>query len=249
MNRNYEQELDLPVGPENTVEPGAPDQGQPTHFYPRRQQFVFKVRVPKDFGKKDVIWSLKVGDKVEKAYGSLLPFWELGDFVYQENRGSTADISDTPEPNEAPTIAIAGGPALEAKAGQPLALTALVTDDGHPAPRKRTGAPAAPVVRRDSDGAVITPTGTPGPGGSGPRRENPLTQAVVRLEPGVQLGVTWVVYRGSSAGVTFDKQRPAVAGGKAESHVTFARPGTYTLRGYADDGVLLTAADVVVTVK
>src|SRR6478736_4433466 len=136
MNRNYEQELDLPVGPENTVEPGAPDQGQPTHFYPRRQQFVFKVRVPKDFGKKDVIWSLKVGDKVEKAYGSLLPFWELGDFVYQENRGSTADISDTPEPNAPPTITVPGGASLEARAGQPITLTALVTDDGHPAPRK-----------------------------------------------------------------------------------------------------------------
>jgi len=105
-------------------------------------------------------------------------------------------------------------------------------------------------VRRDSDGAVITQTGTPGPGGSGPRRENPLTQAVVRLEPGVQLGVTWVVHRRSTpAAVEFSPEHVAVTDGKASTSVKFTQPGTYTLRGYADDGVLLTSTDVVVTVK
>jgi len=52
MNRNYEEEVDVPVGDGNFLEPGQPDQGQPAHFYPRRQQFVFKVRVPKDWGKR-----------------------------------------------------------------------------------------------------------------------------------------------------------------------------------------------------
>src|SRR5215470_13449638 len=37
MNRNYEQELDIPVGADNMIEPGLADQGQPTHFYVRRQ--------------------------------------------------------------------------------------------------------------------------------------------------------------------------------------------------------------------
>ena len=52
-----------------------------------------------------------------------------------------------------------------------------------------------------------------------------------------------------AAGVSFQPQRMAVAGGKAESKVTFARPGTYTLRAYADDGIFITPADVIVTVK
>ena len=47
LNRNYQEELEIPVGPNNTVEPGG-DRGQPTHFYPRRQHFVFKVNVPKN---------------------------------------------------------------------------------------------------------------------------------------------------------------------------------------------------------
>ena len=54
MNRNYEEEVDVPVGPDNALEPGGVDQGQPAHFYPRRQQYVFSVRVPKDWGKKDL---------------------------------------------------------------------------------------------------------------------------------------------------------------------------------------------------
>src|SRR5262249_40135249 len=56
VNRNYEEILDIPVGPNNSIEPGGPDQGQPTHFFPRRSQFTFSVRVPKDFGKKELVW-------------------------------------------------------------------------------------------------------------------------------------------------------------------------------------------------
>ena len=36
--------------PPTRIEPGGPDQGQPTHFLPRRNRFVFRIRVPKDFG-------------------------------------------------------------------------------------------------------------------------------------------------------------------------------------------------------
>src|SRR5262245_16595033 len=49
MNRNYEEEIDIPIGPDNTFEPGG-DRGQPTHFVPRRHKDVFKVTVPKDVG-------------------------------------------------------------------------------------------------------------------------------------------------------------------------------------------------------
>src|SRR5580704_5501658 len=50
MNRNYEEQVNIPVGPNNKIEPGPADQGQPSHFYRRRQEFVFKVKVPKDWG-------------------------------------------------------------------------------------------------------------------------------------------------------------------------------------------------------
>ncbi len=240
MNRNYVEEVDVPVGPDNHLEPGNADQGQPAHFYTRRQQFVFKVRVPADWGKKDLIWTLTVHGKTEKAYASLLPFWELGPLVYQENRGGITQIGDEPEPNEAPSITLAAPAPATIAVGQPLTLNANVTDDGHPAPR-------AARVRRNADGSVATATGTPGPGGSGPRRENPLTQAVVRNEPGVALGVTWIVYRGSTEGVRIAPSHVEVTDGQATATVTFAHPGTYTLRGYADDSVYVTPIDVTVT--
>jgi hypothetical protein len=49
MNRNWEEELDVPVGPDNGFSPGSPDQGQPTHFLPRRNRFIFRVKVPTGF--------------------------------------------------------------------------------------------------------------------------------------------------------------------------------------------------------
>ena len=48
FNRNTKQELDVPIGPNNRIEPGGPDQGQPTHFLAGRQFGVFAIPVPKD---------------------------------------------------------------------------------------------------------------------------------------------------------------------------------------------------------
>ena len=58
MNRNWEEELDVPVGPDNRFTTGAADQGQPTHFLPRRNRFIFRVPVPAGFTEKDeLVWS------------------------------------------------------------------------------------------------------------------------------------------------------------------------------------------------
>ena len=48
MNRNWEEELDVPIGPDNNIEPGGPDQGQPTRLLPRRNRFVFRVNAHND---------------------------------------------------------------------------------------------------------------------------------------------------------------------------------------------------------
>ena len=58
MNRNWEEELDIPTGPANNIEPGGVDQSQPTHFLPRRNRFLVRIRVPSDFGDKELIWTL-----------------------------------------------------------------------------------------------------------------------------------------------------------------------------------------------
>jgi hypothetical protein len=248
MNRNYEEEMDIPVGPDNMIAPGPVDQGQPAHFYTRRQEFVFKVKVPKDWGEKDLVWTLKSAGKTEKAYGSLMPIWELGNLVYQENRKGAGDVTYPEEPNQAPTIEMVGSARRTVAAGEALQLSVEVSDDGHPMPRARAG-------RAGRGAADNLP--------DSPRPQSPLTQAVVKLDPGVRLGVTWVLYRGGPGTVTLNPMRVPVvkaappgaaqpAGpleGKAMTTATFSQPGTYVLRAYADDGVLATPVDVTVTVE
>src|SRR5258708_14683714 len=54
LNRNFEEEVDIPLGPDNSITFGGEtfgDRGQPTHFYPRRQRFLFRSVVPKDWDK------------------------------------------------------------------------------------------------------------------------------------------------------------------------------------------------------
>ena len=46
FNRNWEEEMFIPVGPDNHIDPGGPDRGQPTYFAPRRGKSVFEIIVP-----------------------------------------------------------------------------------------------------------------------------------------------------------------------------------------------------------
>src|SRR5476649_1593109 len=83
-NRNTKEALDIPVGPNNRVEPGVPDQGQPTYFEIGRQWGVFAVKVPKDFGTKAVTWTIVSNGETQsipftlnKGY-PISPYEELG---------------------------------------------------------------------------------------------------------------------------------------------------------------------------
>jgi hypothetical protein len=135
LNRNYEEELEIPVGPNNAVEPGG-DRGQPTHFYPRRQHFLFNVVVPKDWGlERKVVWTLTIRGKTNAAKGWLQPEWELNKQVIMENLGGAVD-----DDNEAP--AISGSPAQTVKLPAGATLTVTAKDDGRPKPKpQKNGEP------------------------------------------------------------------------------------------------------------
>ncbi|MEO8051046.1 MAG: hypothetical protein ABI833_11585 [Acidobacteriota bacterium] len=77
FNRNMKQELDIPIGTDNKIEPGGPDQGQPTHFLTRRQWGVFTVTVPKDFGSNKVTWTITANGVTTMIPAGLDPLWEL----------------------------------------------------------------------------------------------------------------------------------------------------------------------------
>ena len=231
FNRNLEEEPFIPLGPNNMFEPGNADRGQPTHFYPRRQQFMFRVPLPRDWGTKELVLTLSSHDRTEKAYGSLLPAWEIGQQVYEQNRSTTL-LHRSDEPiNQPPSITLLSAPQTTVKPQETVTLTVSVRDDGLPAraPRPRSSATAA----------------------SAGQPASPMSQAVIRLDPTWRLGVIWIHHRGPGT-VTIDPMRQPIAdgnAGQAVARASFSEPGTHVLRAYADDGVLMDSVDVTVIVK
>jgi len=240
MNRNWEEELDVAIGSDNSFNVGGADQGQPTHFLPRRNRFVFRVRVPNGFSEKDeLVWTLTTHGKTEKAYASLRQDYVIDDVVKASETGALGPGTSSPEvrANKPPVVRVDQTKTRTVKAGQPLALIAEVEDDGVPR-RRGQGAAAAAVISR----LAMNPP--------------------VRITVGKNLGlhVSWFVYRGAGK-VTFDPPQvkvwedtraganspwaplwvpePMPADGKVTVQVTFDQPGTYILRCRADDGALL----------
>jgi hypothetical protein len=235
MNRNYEEQPEIPIGPDNNFSPGPADQGQPTHFYPRRQQFMFRVKVPADFGRKELVWTLTRNGRTEKTYGTLLMEEQLTDVVISQNRGGLGNDLVTAKPNTAPTVSVEGPATRSATVGERVTVTVAAADDGVPTPPPARGRGAGANVAV-VDGAPLLTT-----------RDRPTSQAIVK--PSRQgLAVTWTHWRGPGM-LSFEPMTGQVKDGKASTTVVFSEPGTYVLRAYADDGILSTPADVTINVS
>jgi len=207
FNRNTKQALDIPVGPNNRIDPGGPDQGQPTHFEAGRQWGVTAVKVPKEFGARTLTWTL-----VANGMTNSITLHTKPDFIVEP-------FEDAANKNTPPTIRFeAGGPvftgppaavaaSLAATASTPLRLSAWVADEG----------------------PTINP---PEP----PRRGRGATDVPAGFTPPPPLRVTWHVHRGPGA-VTFEPATPAIdkATGQTTTAATFAAPGEYVLRLQAND--------------
>ena len=155
LNRNYREEFNIPLGPANLIEPAGLPQTQPTYFYPRRHRYMFRVRVPKDWGKKDVIWTITANGKSEKAYGYIVPEQAVDEDVIVHNRGGAA--------GPPPSIQLEGDAQKTATVGQPLSLTVKITDNTPPgSARGRGGSRGAPPP--DASAAAAAPARGRGPG-------------------------------------------------------------------------------------
>jgi hypothetical protein len=250
MNENWEEEIDVPVGPANNFDLLGPDQGQPTRFLPRRNRFVFRVTVPKDFGKKELVWTLTTHGVTKKAYASLRQDYFIDNVVIASETGALGAGQSNPtlRANKAPVVAIEGETTRTVKVGQPLELAMTVTDDGVPkAPGQ--GLP------RPTDAAIAMR----------------MTRPPQRPTVGKALGLhaKWFVYRGPGK-VAFDPPQikswedtrtganspwapvwivpPLPEGNRWTATATFDTPGTYVLRARADDGALLGDRELTVTV-
>ena len=237
FNRNWSQELVIPVGPDNRVELETPsgasgasaskltttdvDRGQPTFFLPRRQGWVYRVRVPANFGKQVLRWTITSNHKTETAYGELLPVEEITERIIM-TRGNLNPGDD--DPNKPPAITIA--PAEGVSSGAAVTLAATVTDDGLPKPR-------AAIQRSQTADAT--------------RIQQQTNSSATAQRRG--LTVTWMQLRGP-AKITFGAGGATpVADGKVTTSAQFPLPGTYVVRATANDGALSTRSDLTITVR
>ena len=276
MNRNWEEEIDVPVGTENgftvggeraaLVAPGVDaDQGQPTHFLPRRNRFIFRARVPANFTEKDeLVWTLTTHGKTEKAYATLRPDYILDGVVKASETGALGAGTSSPEvrANKPPVLRIVEANTRNVKIGQAITLTSEVRDDGVP---KRRGSGAGAAVR------ATGPTGSePPPPSAAPRTPGMSPPVRITVGKNVGLHVSWFLYRGPGR-VTFDPPQvkvwedtrtganspwapmwspdPIPEDGRLPVHVTFSEPGTYVLRCRADDGALIADEEITVVVS
>jgi hypothetical protein len=267
FNRNTRETFDIPIGPNNHIEisggiPGPPDQGQPTHFLPRRQKGVFTITVPKDFGDKKVTWTIASNGHTLAVPGHLGAAWIISPM-------SEVGIGNTP-----PTISLdEHGPAVQgpkplllectAKAGEPLSFTVFAADDDRSI-GIRAMRVALAVAIQAAGGKVSGGTATPavalpaaGTGGEDTVATPDLLAAaaaagfdadtVALFKGGPSVTLTWQKYRGTGE-VTFDNPQPKVEAdpgseipiknvfnGKGTTIVTFGEPGEYMLRVVAND--------------
>jgi hypothetical protein len=230
FNRNLKQEFDIPVGPNNRIEPGGPDLGQPTHFSPGRGWGVLSIPVPKDFGDKKLTWTI-----VANGFTNAITLHTKADYVVEP-------YEDAANRNTPPKLrfkengdAVAGPPKgiaekYTATVGAPLTIPLWVVDEGakvnvpEPTGRGRGRGRGGDAAAGGRGGPAIPP----------------------EFQPPPPLAITWSKYRGPGD-VKFDNAKPKIetddtpnrpagtVSGKATVNVTFSAPGDYILRVEGND--------------
>lgn len=262
FNSNWEEEFDIPVGPDNyftLVDGGVlddlarggyqsvgADQGQPTHFYPRRNPFLFTLRVPADFGQKEWVWTLNTQGETVRAYGNLSTDYRIDPQVIStEVGGNFGSLDDRLRTNLAPEIELEGAERRSVRVGEAVTLVARSHDPDNYPPRSNRRLPTTTEELYRPPGGVVV-QGAPG------------------------LRMSWMVYRGPARNVRFSPTQlkswmdsrvygnsawsppyvlPEVPpDGRWEAQATFSEAGDYVLRAVASDGSMFTYKDVTVTV-
>lgn len=230
FNRNWTEELIVPIGPDNHVEvEGATgvnlasgDRGQPTFFQTRRHGWVYRVRVPSNFGQQVLRWTLRSNNRTELAYGELLPVHEITERIVMTRGGLNPGDGD---PNTPPSVTIA--PLANASITDTATLTATVVDDGLPKPRE--------AIQRTQVGDAT-------------RIQQQTNSSATAQRRGLTLA--WMQLRGPAKAAFGSSGPSSVPAGKvATTSVRFPLAGTYVVRAVANDGALSTTSDLTIVVR
>ncbi len=237
FNRNTKQEFDIPIGPNNRIEPGGPDQGQPTHFNPGRQWGAFVVKLPRDLGNKRLTWTIVANGFTNAITLHTQPDYIVEPYEDAANKNTPPKIKFDPAGQVVTGPPVASAAKLTATAGTPLALTAWVTDEGPkiniPEPSGRGRGRGRGATEPAGRGAE-TPAGR---GGDAPAQGRGRGAVGAEFFTPPRLAVNWTKFRGPGD-VKFDNVRPAIDlehDGKVTTNATFSAPGEYILRLEGND--------------
>ena len=249
LNRNYVEEVNVPIGPDNFIDMAGLDQRQrqPTYFHARSNRNIFTVTVPADFGAREIVWSLNTQDKTLQAIGWLQSEWEIDEY-------GGRDPGEETLANQPPEITM--DDAFSVALSDKLTLTAMVTDDGLPKPkpepteeerRKKEAAAkrpsqARPPMLTPPEDALEIPVNVPQL--SLTARGNKITAR----PPADKLTVSYIVWRGQGNIIT-EPQFAEVENGSASTSISFSKPGQYELQVRAYDGGKSTYEFVLVNVR
>jgi hypothetical protein len=221
MNRNQNQTFDIPIGPNNSIEPSGPDYGQPTRFELGRNYGVFSVTVPKDFGAKRLTYTINVNNQPQTITLGLPAGYQIEPYL-RNDTGNTPPVVKLdpmgPEFKGPPR-----GPAttLTAVVGKPLTLTLYATDKGNTISQDQSAVPAEPVAARGRGGRQI-PVQVTWYKHRGPAGES------LKFDP-----VAPMLVADAEAAKLFEK--PGDYTGKATTTATFNEAGEYWLRAQIND--------------
>jgi hypothetical protein len=207
-NRNSEEVVSVPIGAANRVEPGPPNQGQPTEFHPGRHWGVFAVKVPADFGTKEVTWTLAVRGATSAIPGHLRANWEIDALQGEAGSGNTPPVLKFEEngPEGSGPFGVTAGP-IAASLSTPVALSVWARDDGKP---------STSVGSAGRAGVPVTVTWF--------THQSPAAPPAAPAPP-------------TARGVSFNPAsgRIDVTGGRMTTQATFNVPGEYVVRVRAND--------------
>jgi len=222
-NRNQNQTFDVPVGPNNSIEPGGPDYGQPTRFDLGRHYGVFSLTVPKDFGTKRLTYTINVNNQPQTITLGLPSGYQISPFRRNDTGNTPPVVKLDPSGPEYQGPPRGAAKTLSATVGQSITLPLYVTDKG--ATINQSASPTTPAA----DGAVTTGRGQRGGITVRWYKHRGPAGETVKFEPASPMLVN-----DPEPAKLFEK--PGDRTGKATTTATFTTAGEYWLRAQISDG-------------
>lgn len=128
FNRNRSETLDIPLGPDNRIEPGPIDQGQPTHFETGRQWGVFVIKVAQDFGTRSLTWTIVSNGETQSIPFALNPRYLIEPYQESGMGNKPPEFAFAPDGPRVMGPPLGVSATLAGAVNQPVPLRVIVND-------------------------------------------------------------------------------------------------------------------------